>query len=66
MRENTDLQLLTLAKEFADAHSNFDATFIESLEESFNQHDRLSIKQRSALENIISKWEMVSWGEDNL
>lgn len=66
MQHQRDDELLALAIEFADAHSHFDATFIESLQESHIKFGRLTEKQRKALENIIHKWNMVEWGDENL
>ena len=64
--DDSDEMLLNLAIEFANNHSHFDATFIESLQEFSIRYGALTPKQRKALQNIIHKWNMIEWGRENL
>lgn len=43
---------------FAEEHSNFDTSFIESLQEQFDRKGFLSSSQEMALDNIIDKFRM--------
>lgn len=64
--KKSDLELLDLAMEFADAHSHFDSSFIVSLKDACHHWGSLSHKQRASLENVVRKWRMEEWGEKNL
>jgi hypothetical protein len=63
MQESDDQDLITLALDFANAHEHFDSSFIISLGESLERYQKLTDKQRAALEKIIDKWHMQEWAD---
>lgn len=42
--------------EWADEHPEFDAEFVEDLQDKFETYGRLTENQEAALDNIIEKW----------
>jgi hypothetical protein len=66
MAKMADAHALELALEFADYHDEFDSSFLVSLGEAMERYGRLSLKQSNALHNIVEKWRMVEWAEENL
>lgn len=60
--QSTDL---ALAREYADAHPDtFDDQFITSLEKHFDHHKFLTDRQHYALTNIIEKFRMEQWRDE--
>jgi hypothetical protein len=49
-------ELLEKIKEWAEYRSDFDMTFVDSLEEQYLAKGELSERQVQALENICDKW----------
>lgn len=43
---------------WADDNPNFDASFVESLSENFEQWGKLTSRQIDSLENIITSWNI--------
>lgn len=56
---------LAIAMDFCDNTPHFDSTFIESLNEQFKTRGYLTENQYSALRNVMEKWHMEDWYEEN-
>jgi hypothetical protein len=63
--DRSDEMLIQLALDYADYHDRFDASFVVSLKQSCEVHKSLTPKQRKALENIVDRWKMLEWEEEN-
>jgi hypothetical protein len=56
---------LALARRFADEHADrFDDKFLSSLESQFLSSKFLTERQYDALQNIMTKWRMEEWDEE--
>lgn len=43
----------------------FDLTFVESLETALERYDRLTERQEETLDNIIEKFQIIEWHQEN-
>lgn len=56
---------LMIVDAYAEDHPEWDATFVNSLQEFFLARGFLTDKQHTALQNVVEKWRIVSWYEEN-
>lgn len=56
---------LVMAEAFADDHPDWDGSFIESLRNYFRGRQHLTDKQYTALRNVLEKWRIEEWYEEN-
>ena len=53
------IELIMEWADSGDAPDNWDTSFVESLSDQFDRDGYLSEKQEAALDNIITKWNIM-------
>lgn len=60
-----DEEAIDLVLRWAETEPDFDTSFVDSLDEFIERRGMLTEGQRSALDNIIEKWGIEEWAEQN-